>query len=59
MSLSLLVIAGAAHVRVIGADPVAGGSRCALIAVVGQDVAHMPVFAGAQLQREHAGGFQP
>ena len=34
----------------VGADPFAGRGRCILVAVVGEDVAHMAVLAGADLQ---------
>ena len=43
----------------VGADPLASGDRRALIADVGEDVAHVAVLAGANLQGEHAGRFKP
>ena len=58
ISESSLVVAGAAHMGMLGTDPVA--SRCgrALVAVVHQDVAHVAVLAGTDLQCEHAARFK-
>jgi len=43
----------------VGADPLVGGRWRALVAVVDEDVAHMAVLAGADLQGQHAGRLQP
>ena len=54
----LLVIAGAAQMDVFRADPFVGNGRDALVAVVLQDVVHMAVLAGADLQGQHASRFE-
>src|SRR5471032_1292355 len=56
---SSLVVAGAAHVGMVGADPVAGCCWRALVTVVDQDVAHVAVLAGADLQCQRAARFKP
>jgi len=43
---------------VVGADPFAGARLSTAVAVVGENVAHMPVLAGADLQRQDIGRFQ-
>src|SRR5690606_6608235 len=58
-SLFLLVVAGATHVGMVGADPVAGNDRRALVTVIDQDVAHVAVLAGADLQGQRAGRLKP
>jgi len=41
------------------AGPIRGGAGHKLVAPIGQDLAHMGAVGGAQLQRHHAGRFQP
>ena len=43
----------------VGADPVTGGGRRALVTIVLQDVMYVAVLAGADLQGQHAARFKP
>lgn len=52
--VSLLLVAGAAQVSMGGTDPVTGRWRRTLVALVGQEVAHIAVAAGADLQGQRA-----
>lgn len=54
-----LVVAGAAQVGVLGADPVRGGGLGGEVTLVGQQVTHVAVAPGAQGKGALAGGLQP
>src|SRR5690606_37779430 len=55
-----VVVAGAAHVVVRGADPDRGGAAGVdAIAPAGEDLAHVPVVHGVQFDRDTARGFEP
>ncbi len=56
---SSLVVARSAHVGMVGANPFGSGSRRALVAVILQDIFHVPVLAGADLQGQRASCLQP
>jgi hypothetical protein len=57
-SYSLLVVVGSAQVGMLGVAPFVNGHLPALITVVFQDVVHMAVLAGADLQVQHASRLQ-
>src|ERR1019366_6080204 len=47
------------HIGMVGTDPLSCCCDRVFVTVVGEDVAHMAVLAGTDLQSQHAACFQP